>query len=123
MERLHPHLTPFAVSAAGDDWLVVSGEVDMSTSPILRLAIEEAEDTLPERLTIDLSAVRFIDVSGLRELLMAARRALAEERRVVLASPPRMIRRLLALTAIDQSAEVLMDGRALETVSRLPEAG
>jgi anti-sigma B factor antagonist len=124
MHRLESHPTPFAVTAADESWLLVSGEVDMATAPLLEHAVRDAERARPDRLTIDLSGVGFLDVSGLRVLLLAARRAREDGRRVVLARPTRMIRRLLALTAIDQSVEVLKEYDSPPPVAgRLPEAG
>jgi anti-anti-sigma factor len=54
------------------DWLIAVGEIDLMTAQTLSVAIEIAEQHAPPCLTVDLSGVTFIDVSGLRVLLQAA---------------------------------------------------
>jgi anti-anti-sigma factor len=94
---------PFAaVPAADPGWLIASGELDMVTAPHLAAALEDGE-----YVGVDLDAVTFMDVSGLRVLLTAARRAEASGRRLAVARPCPMIRRLLELTAIDQSLDIV----------------
>lgn len=44
--------------------LVVSGELDVATCPVLRRAIDNVLDTGRADLVIDLGAVRFIDAWG-----------------------------------------------------------
>ena len=96
---------PFAlVTAADGRWLIASGEIDMVTAPRLAAALEECDCE-----GVDLRSVSFIDVSGLRVLLTAARAALARGERFAVAGPSPMIRRLLAVTAIDQSLDVVED--------------
>jgi anti-anti-sigma factor len=105
--RPMPQLSPFpfaAVPAADGAWLIASGELDMVTSPLLAAELDAADYD-----GVDLDAVTFMDVSGLRVLLTAARRARSEGRRFAVARPSPMIRRLLELTAIDQSIDVISD--------------
>jgi anti-sigma B factor antagonist len=106
-----PHPPPFALVAAGDGtWLIASGEIDIATSPKLAaaLAVHDYEG-------VDLQAVSFIDVSGLRVLLNAGREARAAGRRFAVANPSPMIRRLLSLTALDQSLEIVFDQSSATT--------
>jgi len=51
-----------------------TGELDLDTGPILELALEEAEHTAGERVVLDLTQVTFIDSSGLKVLVEAAKR-------------------------------------------------
>ena len=51
--------------------LVVSGEIEFRTAPMLRAAIDESLDGTVAVLTIDLAAVSFIDSSGLAVLVDA----------------------------------------------------
>jgi anti-sigma B factor antagonist len=76
----------------------------MVTAPQLSVALETGDYA-----GVDLDAVTFMDVSGLRVLLQAARRARASGRGFAVARPSRPIRRLLELTAIDQTVEVVDD--------------
>jgi anti-sigma B factor antagonist len=95
--------SPLAVVTATDHgWLIASGEIDMVTAPQLATALEAGDYH-----GVDLDAVTFMDVSGLRVLLNAARQAHAAGRSFAVARPCPQIRRLLELTAIDQSLEVV----------------
>jgi anti-sigma B factor antagonist len=84
------------------DWVVARGEIDMVTAPRLAAAID-----MGPCLGVDMSDVSFLDVSGLRVLLDAARRNRAAGRRFAVIRPSPMIRRLLELTAIDQSVDIV----------------
>ena len=64
---------------------------------------------------LDLAGLNFMDVSGLRAILDAARSMRRHGGAIVIANPMPHIVRLLELTAIDQSVEVL--GRPLQRVS------
>ena len=97
--------SPLAVVTASDDgWLIASGEIDMVSAPKLAAALDEGDYA-----GVDLDAVTFMDVSGLRVLLEAARRAESAGRRFAVARPSPPIRRILQLTAIDQTLEVIED--------------
>ena len=78
----------------------VKGEVDMASAPQLEAAIERARETRPEQLVLDLAAVEFIDVSGLRVLIRAYHRAEEQGERLVIARASRPVRRLLALSGV-----------------------
>jgi anti-sigma B factor antagonist len=89
--------------------VALRGELDMSGVDRARRAIEEAEAGPATLLVLDLSQLDFIDSTGLEVMLRAARRAHDEGRRLVVARPSNYVRRLLALTAIDQSLDVVED--------------
>ena len=111
-------LPPFEVSCAKDgrdERISLRGELDMLSAPMLARELEAAAKRRPPRIVLDLRALTFMDVSGLRAILDAARAARREGRGLVIANPLPHIVRLLELTAIDQSVEVL--GRPLAAVS------
>jgi anti-anti-sigma factor len=111
-------LPPFEVSCVHDGSaavLALRGELDMLSAPLLAHEIHVASENRPERIVLDLRGLDFMDVSGLRAILDAARSARREGRSLVIANPMPHIVRLLELTAIDQSLEVL--GRPLSPVS------
>ena len=90
-----PDSPPEPTASTPDDvLLVVSGEVDLATVPELRRRLGGAKTRTPE-LTVDLSAVTFIDCAGLRPLLEARRRQRADGGRLVLRSPSWAVVRLL----------------------------
>src|SRR3954468_20805599 len=107
-----PAWQPFSVTVSRDaDRATVElrGELDMSGTDRLQLAIEQAEDPPTGLLVLDLSKLDFIDSTGLEVVLRAARRAHDAGRRLIVARPSSYVRRLLALTAIDQSLDVVED--------------
>jgi anti-anti-sigma factor len=107
-----PAWQPFSVtvSANGDRaWVALRGELDLSGVDRARQAIEQAEANESPLLVLDLSELDFIDSTGLEVMLRAARRAEDNGRRLIVAKPSRYVRRLLELTAIDQSLDVVED--------------
>jgi anti-anti-sigma factor len=107
-----PPWQPFSVlvSTDGDRATVaLRGELDLSGVDRARQAIEEAEASGSGLLVLDLSELEFIDSTGLEVMLRAARRAHDEGRRLIVQRPSRYVRRLLAMTAIDQSLDIVDD--------------
>jgi anti-sigma B factor antagonist len=107
-----PAWQPFSVivSVDGDRVTVaLRGELDLSGVDRARRAIEEAEASDAPLLVLDLSELDFVDSTGLEVMLRAARRAHDEGRRLIVQRPSRYVRRLLELTAIDQTLDVVED--------------
>ena len=67
-----------------------SGEIDLSTVPILRHALTEAV-SLGRHIIVDLSDVSFIDSTGFRELLIHRRVCRENDRLMVLVNPPEQV--------------------------------
>ncbi len=87
----------FVSSANGDRLVVVTGELDLASAP--ELAAQLSRLRRPGAVvTVDLTAIRFIDVAGLRVLLAARAAARTDgwELRVLPTSP--VLARLLELT-------------------------
>src|SRR3954469_14619772 len=113
-----PALPPFEVSCSETEpnaRLELRGELDMSSAPVLARKLDSVAGQHPKEILLDLGGLSFMDVTGLRTILDAARRARRDGGAVVIANPMPHIVRLLELTAIDQSLEVL--GRPLASVS------
>ncbi|MBR8742662.1 STAS domain-containing protein [Nocardiopsis sp. MG754419] len=71
----------------------VDGEIDIATAEGVFARLTEA---VTEGCTVvDLSGVGFMDASGVNALIGAARFAAARQRHLLLASPPRQLRRIL----------------------------
>ena len=69
---------PFDITTRrdGDSVLVVlSGELDLATAGQLDAAIRDAEETDIDRIIVDMSAITFVDSTGLSVLLDAKRRS------------------------------------------------
>jgi anti-anti-sigma factor len=84
--------------------IVPMGELDMSTSAKLDDAVREAEATDAKRIVIDLTAVTFMDSSGLKVLLEAGARARANSNRLRLVRGSRRVQRVFELT---KTSEIL----------------
>lgn len=68
----------FAATAEGTDGgarILVEGDVDIATVPRLQRALEQALESTPKHVLIDLAGVGFVDSSGLRFLLRANQQA------------------------------------------------
>ena len=93
--------------------LSLHGELDLATTPILEQSIEVAEREDGPLVALDLTELSFVDASGLKAILNAHRRALRRgERGLLLVNPSGDIRRLLSLTAIDLTIEVVPEASA-----------
>lgn len=86
----------FHFSIADDGTVVASGEIDMVAGPAFEALVLPLVQVRP--LVIDLSAVTFLDSSGLRVLLNLARLADLGESPLVLRSPAPEVDRLFELT-------------------------
>jgi anti-anti-sigma factor len=107
-----PSWQPFTVTVSRDDdraTVFLRGELDMAGVDRLKLAIDQAEDPPSGLLVLDLSGLDFIDSTGLEVLLHTARRAHESGGRLIVARPSRYVRRLLEMTAIDQTLDVVED--------------
>ncbi|MFC4912032.1 STAS domain-containing protein [Actinomadura gamaensis] len=76
----------------------VAGVLDLATAPALERCLQALLDGPGGQITVDLSAVRFIDGRGLTVLLFAQRQARAQKRLLLLATPAPRVRRLLQIT-------------------------
>src|SRR5262249_53985439 len=64
--------------------LTLTGELDITTLPLARTELADAELTEPTVLIVDLSRLRFMDSSGVGLVLQADSRARAAHRRLVI---------------------------------------
>ena len=87
----------------------------MYSAPVLERELSAVVDGDHGQVVLDLADLTFMDVSGLRAILDAAREARRRERSFVIENPMPHIVRLLELTAIDQTLTVR--GRPLSSVA------
>jgi anti-sigma B factor antagonist len=92
--------------------VVVEGELAGSSAYTLDAELLKLEASRPCWLLLDLSALGFIDSAGLARLLAAHRRAKRDGRRLTVVEGTGAVRRLIALTALDQTLEVFADARS-----------
>ena len=77
-------------------------EIDLTNVPGLRAALQAAAAAGSPALVVDMTRTRFCDSAGLRVLMDAHKRAVAEGGAVLLAVPAAAVRRVLEITGIDQ---------------------
>ncbi|WP_445519149.1 STAS domain-containing protein [Streptomyces sp. NEAU-174] len=99
--------------------VVVNGEVDYETAPVMSAALRNALRDSAEGVDVDLSAVRFWDCAALNTLLRLRREALAHGKTVIVRSPSRTARRVLDLTGTARLFRPsALEGRAVTPPSR-----
>jgi anti-sigma B factor antagonist len=82
--------------------VMVSGELDLYTEGELRAAVTAAlVEGPPQKTIVDLSALQFLDSSGLRGLLVCRDRARAAGSSFALAVVPGPVTRLLAVAGVE----------------------
>jgi anti-sigma B factor antagonist len=77
-------------------------EIDMTNADGLWAALVQAAGNGHERFVVDMTRTRFCDSSGVHALAAAHRRALDENRQLLLAVSSPGVQRIFALTGIDQ---------------------
>jgi anti-anti-sigma factor len=99
----------FGYSICGSDPAVVlfRGEIDVATVPLLSIALDDLLLSPDQDVELDLSAVEFMDCSGVHflERAIIARRSVG--RTLVLSSVSDRVRRVLQLVGVDQVLPLL----------------
>jgi anti-sigma B factor antagonist len=80
--------------------VTISGEIDIATSRAMRDAL--AISAGPAHLEVDLSAVTFMDASGIGVLLAARQRAVDGGGSLTLRAPSRAVRRVTGILGLDE---------------------
>jgi anti-sigma B factor antagonist len=99
---LSTHLTLGISKRGSTTVVVVAGELDIASAPMLTDAIERAREADAEDLVVDLRDLEFMDVSGLRVLIRAHQHAEEAGGRLRLANVRQSVRRLLTLTGANE---------------------
>lgn len=102
-----PQLTLERFARDGLHVIALRGELDLRAAGELEAALVPLGDAA--RVCLDLTELEFIDSTGLEVILRAARRAHDSGRRLVVQRPSRYVRKLLEVTAIDHSLDVVED--------------
>ncbi|MEU4214717.1 STAS domain-containing protein [Actinoplanes sp. NPDC026623] len=92
----------------GDDvvTVVLRGEVDVLNVGQVRVALEEALESRPRTIVVDLSGLSFIDSSGLGSLTFGFQRARDSGIAFRLARPGPAVRRILVLSGLLEVVEL-----------------
>jgi anti-anti-sigma factor len=94
-----PRLSVRQELADGTATMVITGELDLTTIPVLTWHLEQLLARSPRRLVFDLTAVTFIDVAAAR-LISGATRSLPGAGPPVVRRPGPAARRVLELTGL-----------------------
>ena len=95
--RARPGTSP----APGTACLLLSGELDLATGPLLVTALDDVLATRPQRLVVDVRDLAFVDLVGLDALLGAQRRLAAQGGTLVLRRPTDLVRRVVGLLGLE----------------------
>ena len=87
--------------------VVVRGEADIATVPLLRAVLDTVLARRPAVVEVDLSGTTFLDVEALTVLLAARRRLAARHGVLALREPAPAVVRLLELTRMTGFFEVV----------------
>ena len=90
--------------------MVLSGDLDLSTAPILREELAQVEASGVRAIMLDLREVTFIDSTGLHEFLQARSRAQDNGHRLLMSGASPAARRLFELTG----TRFLLDEQGVE---------
>jgi anti-anti-sigma factor len=103
---------------------VLAGEVDLSNATFLERAIAEAVPNTARGLVLDLSALSYIDSSGIRLVLSLAGSLRWRGQDLVLAVPEgSRCRRVLAMAGIGSSVKLEITTEAARVRLRADESG
>jgi anti-sigma B factor antagonist len=102
--------------------LVLSGELDLMSSPILEQALEGAYESDPELIVVDLRRLEFMDSTGLHRLVAAQQRAVQSGQRFGVVKGGEQVQRLFELTGIAELLTVVDTPEELAEVDQTPGA-
>jgi anti-sigma B factor antagonist len=94
-----------AAVSAGSATIVIRGELDAATAPLLARRLTQILADEPQRLVFDMAGVGFIDCAAAR-LIAGTGRCLPVGRRPVIRRPSPAVRRMLELTGLAAHCEV-----------------
>jgi anti-anti-sigma factor len=100
-----PALTVEADMSRGTATVVISGELDLTTAPLLGQHLARILGQNPQRLVFRMDRVRFIDCAAAR-LIAGTSRSLPAGQRPLIRPAGAAVRRILALTGLDARCEV-----------------
>jgi anti-sigma B factor antagonist len=86
--------------------IVLTGELDISTAPRVEEELRRVEDGRPPVIVLDLSALEFMDSTGLRVIVSADGRAREEDRSLRLVRGPEAVQRIFRVTRLDERLEI-----------------
>jgi anti-anti-sigma factor len=102
-----PPSLQISVSRQAYDWrLRLDGDLDMETTRYLHAAFSRVAAQPGQDVFVDLNDTTFCDCAGLTALVDEQRRLGRDGVTLVIENPPRLVRRLLAITGLDEVLSV-----------------
>jgi anti-sigma B factor antagonist len=95
------------VSSERETVVSLVGEIDLATAETLAGALREALDRRPARLAVDVARVSFLDSTGIRCFVIAARKGSEMGCKLVVRNPTAAILRVFEICGLD---EILLEG-------------
>jgi anti-sigma B factor antagonist len=99
------------------DTLVLDGEIDLHRSPEIKERLAPLFQRKAPRILIDLSAVTYIDSSGLAVLIEALQRAVSYGGKLGLFGLQESVRHIFEIARLDQVFQVYPDEAAATSAS------
>jgi anti-sigma B factor antagonist len=84
--------------------VVISGDLDLTTRPVLTEHLSLILPTRPRRLVLDMSGAAFMDCGSAR--LIASTGRFLRDGRLIIRRPSPAVRRVLQLTGLDAECEI-----------------
>ncbi len=94
---------------AGGVVLRPQGDVDLSTSPVLRCEIQEAQVRTPQRLIVDLAGVPYMDSSGVATLLEAWQISKRQRTKLVLCNLQEKVKAIIEIARLEMVFTIAKD--------------
>lgn len=105
-------------TTATDDGVVarLEGEINFQRSPQLRMELMQLiEQRKPRRLVLDMSAVPYMDSSGVATLVEAMQQQRQRSARLVLAAMPDRVKSVFEIARLDMIFTIVPDVEAAKT--------
>jgi stage II sporulation protein AA (anti-sigma F factor antagonist) len=83
--------------------LLLAGELDIATAPLVTEAANLIDRTTPECVIVDLSGLEFVDAAGLSALIQTREELTASGFLVLLRGTPPCLRRILEITKLTRT--------------------
>jgi anti-sigma B factor antagonist len=107
------NLFQMSVSQMEDRCLIVlSGELDISTAPVLRHRLAEITPDLTTDLVLDIGLLTFIDSTGLSLMVSEHKKLQAQGAGLTIFSPTPMTRRLFEISGLNSVLSILPESEA-----------
>jgi anti-anti-sigma factor len=95
------HLTLRSVREGDDHCVALFGELDIASADALEAEVRRVEATDAKRIVVDLSALEFMDSTGIRVLLALDARSRSDGNRLGLLRGPPAVHQVLQITQTD----------------------